>query len=164
MTPYFRKRLNRALLTMLSLLMLAGAAGGCRQPNTAPTSPVNETTASSPAEPVTSEELSYFAEVALGSEYGETGPVIHKWSRDLRIKVKGSPTAQDNATLDKVISEINSLVEGVQLKRASWNDNVKIYFVPESRFSWYESNYVPTITGSSGPGGAIAARFTAPAC
>lgn len=46
-----------------------------------------------------------------------------------------------------MIAEINSLVESVQVTRASWRDNVQIYFVPESRFSWYESNYVPTNYG-----------------
>ena len=40
----------------------------------------------------TQEQIDYFIEVALGSEYGDDDPTLKKWAGDVRIKVFGSPT------------------------------------------------------------------------
>ena len=69
---------------MLTALLLAG----CSE-ETAPSSVTRTTTTP------TAEVLDYFLEIALGVEFGETSPVIRKWSGDLRIQVHGNPTADD---------------------------------------------------------------------
>jgi hypothetical protein len=95
----------------------------------------------------TQEQIDYFIEVALGSEFGDADPTLKKWAGDVRIKVFGSPTQEDLKTLRSVINEINSLAKGVTLKIDNNNPHVKLYFVPESKFRQYEKNYSPTNLG-----------------
>jgi len=96
----------------------------------------------------TQEQIDYFLEVALGSEWGGGSGVIRKWTQDLRIQVVGSPTPEDLTTLQAVVSELNQLTNGqVALQFVRDNPNVQIYFVPEADFRRYEPNYVPRNLG-----------------
>lgn len=95
----------------------------------------------------TDEEIDYFEEIAFGAEYGDSVPNIVKWVNDVRIKVIGRPTDEDRATLNQVIKELNELVQGITITLNSSNNNVEMYFVPESDFSRYESNYRPVNYG-----------------
>ena len=89
----------------------------------------------------TPEEINYFQEVAFGSEFSDNSSIIRKWQGDLRIKVIGSPNSEDLKTLKTVISEINNLAFGINLKIVDNQPNVKIHFVPVSEFGRYEPNY-----------------------
>lgn len=91
----------------------------------------------------TEEEREYFEEIAFGSEVGVSSRVIRKWTKDLRIDVHGSPTSEDEATLNAVVSEINQLIEPVQLVISSEESNVDLYFIPLDEFEIVEPNYVP---------------------
>src|SRR5688572_32444107 len=62
----------------------------------------------------TQEEIDYFLEVALGTEYGDSEQTIKKWAQDIRIEVLGTPTDEDLQTLDDVEEEINGLIDGVE--------------------------------------------------
>ncbi len=95
------------------------------------------------------EQISYFLEIALGSEFrSETKPMIHKWSGDIRIQYFGNPTSEDLATLQSVIRELNELTQGsINLQLVSSNPNLTMYFVPESQFKRYEPGYVPVNYG-----------------
>ncbi|MGJ3246378.1 MAG: DUF2927 domain-containing protein [Elainellaceae cyanobacterium] len=96
----------------------------------------------------TAAEIDYFLEVALGTEFGGGSQRIRKWEDDVRIRVNGSPTADDRNTLNAVVSELNDLIDGtVDLQIVDSNPNVEIYFVPESEFRRYEPNYVPVNMG-----------------
>ncbi|MGJ3250214.1 MAG: DUF2927 domain-containing protein [Elainellaceae cyanobacterium] len=96
----------------------------------------------------TAEEIDYFLEVALGTEFGGGSQRIRKWEDDVRIRVNGSPTAEDRNTLNSVVSELNDLIDGtVDLQIVDSNPNVEMYFVPESEFRRYEPNYVPVNMG-----------------
>jgi hypothetical protein len=92
-------------------------------------------------------QINYFLEIAIGSEFGSSKPTIKKWDKDIRIKVNGSPTAEDLKTLQAVIDEINSLTNSIRLQIDAKNPNLEIYFVPESQFTQYEPNYFPVNYG-----------------
>ncbi len=95
----------------------------------------------------TQDQIDYFLEIALGSEFGRASPVVRKWVRDIRIGVIGSPTNQDRTTLNRVIEDINTIIGTRKLRIDEQRPNVEIYFVPESEFRIYEPNYRPTNFG-----------------
>ena len=88
-------------------------------------------------------EIDYFLTTALGSEYGDKDPTIKKWNQNLHIVVKGNPNAEDLQALRQVVSELNTLVQPIQLQFSSDRPNVTIYFVPVSQFKSYLKEYVP---------------------
>ena len=95
----------------------------------------------------TQDQIDYFLEIALGSEFGRASPVVRKWNRDVRIKAIGSPTNEDRTTLNRVIEDINAIIGSTKLRIDELRPNVEIYFVPESEFRLYEPNYRPTNFG-----------------
>lgn len=132
------------ILSTLSLLLLSTK----QQPQYGQNTPnLTEEQTRSLSRKYTQSQIDYFVEVALGSEFGDSHTTIKKWDKDVRIKVLGSPTQQDVKTLRTVIHEINSITNGVNLQLNSQNPNVTIYFVSESNFRKYESNYSPTNLG-----------------
>ncbi len=100
-----------------------------------------------PQENYTPDQVDYFLEVALGSEFGDSSLIVKKWVSDIKIKVIGSPTNEDRMTLNRVMEEINAIIGRPKLKIDDQNPNIEIYFVPESDFSKYEPNYVPENLG-----------------
>lgn len=90
----------------------------------------------------TSDQIDYFFEVAMGSEFGSAGSIVRKWNGPIRIGVYGTPTAEDRSTLEAVIRDLRGLT-GMDIAINSQNPNLDIYFVPESQFSRYEPNYRP---------------------
>jgi hypothetical protein len=97
----------------------------------------------------TQEQINYFMEIAMGSEFDSNGnPQVRKWRGDIRIQYSGTPTKGDLTTLNTVISELNSLTGGsIHLRLDNNNPNITIHFVPESQFRKYEPRYVPTNYG-----------------
>jgi|GEM_PF-2513682 len=91
-------------------------------------------------ETYTQEEVDYFTEIALGTEYGGDAP-IRKWTDALRIKVNGSPTEKDRKTLDAVIAELRELT-GLPMEIVEDEENIDIYFVPDTEFKDYIPSYV----------------------
>lgn len=89
------------------------------------------------------QEQEYFFEVALGSEYGSSQPVIHKWTDDVRIKINGEPTSEDLDSLDKVIADLNSLINDISLETVTFNQNIDIYFTSVNQFESILPSYVP---------------------
>lgn len=86
------------------------------------------------------EEIDYFLEIALGTEYGGAAP-IHKWIEDIRIKVSGHPTEEDLATLDTLIDELRTLT-GLDIGIVEEDENIAIYFIPDTEFKDYIPSYV----------------------
>jgi len=93
----------------------------------------------------TADEIAYFLEVGLGSEYGDGRYVLRKWRGDLLVGVVGSPLPSDDAAVDRVIEDIAALQSSVIVRRAMEGEapNVEIVFAPERDFQQYEPNYVP---------------------
>lgn len=84
----------------------------------------------------TDAEIEYFNEIALGTEYGNAPGVIKKWDTDIRIKVNGRPNEKDIQTLNRVISDLNSIIgDKINISIVNDNENININFVPLSKFS-----------------------------
>ena len=91
----------------------------------------------------TSEEIDYFLEVALGTEFGGGSAVVRRWEQDVRIAVLGSPTAADRQTLADVVADVNALVGPVELQLVDVDPTITVHFLDPSEFSSVEPNYVP---------------------
>jgi hypothetical protein len=95
----------------------------------------------------TPEQIGYFIEVALGSEFGRGPGVVRKWQGPIRIQVHGSPTAEDRAALQAVMEELNQLTEGIELQLTDSDPSMEIFFVPEAEFARHEPRYQPVNLG-----------------
>lgn len=93
--------------------------------------------------PFTAEEINYFTLIALGTEFGDSRPVVSKWARPVRVQVHGTPTTADRETLRSVMVEVNRLLGEEKLLLVERDPNLKLYFVPQSQFSDYDPDYVP---------------------
>src|SRR5690606_36545134 len=123
------------------------ACGGVTAPTTVPTTTVAPTTVTSTPTGTTvapdtttttepgypKEALDYFVEVVFGSEFGDDDARIHKWEDDVRIGVLGEPNQTDLANLNAVISDLNELIDTIEVGIVDSGPNVEIHFVPESR-------------------------------
>lgn len=89
------------------------------------------------------EEISYFLDVALCTEYGNGRQVIKKWAHGMKVAVYGKPSSEDLATLLRVAEEINDITGRRLVEFGSKEANVEVYFVPESEFSSIEPHYEP---------------------
>ena len=113
------------------------------------------------------EAFGYLSEVGFGAEYGSSLPVLHKWTEDVNLRIYGSPTPSDIATLTQVVSELNELIGGIKLtlddgygdgwsagsrpgSRPGSNDSpgdLEVHFAPESQFQNIEPHYIPVNYG-----------------
>ena len=91
--------------------------------------------------------MEYLSEIGFGVEYGSAAPVLHKWTKDVRIRVHGSPTEVDWQTIEQVVAELNTMVGEIKLELVDEAANLEVYFSPESQFSEIEPTYVPTNLG-----------------
>ena len=116
-------------------MVLFGLAVGCGDSGTGPdTRP----------DGYTDEELSYFAELAFGAEYGGSAtPLLHRWETSPSIRVHGIPSSVDEGTLAQVIGEINALAGDVRLQRTDGTADINFFVVPQADFPRHEPNYVP---------------------
>ncbi|HEY9811755.1 MAG TPA: DUF2927 domain-containing protein [Halomicronema sp.] len=97
---------------------------------------------------LSTKQIDYFLEVAMGSEFSQSNSVVRKWQGDIKVQVIGTPTPEDITTLVQVMNEVNFLAEGnINLRFDNQNSHIKIYFVPEREFANYESNYQPVNYG-----------------
>lgn len=97
-------------------------------------------------EQYSNEEIQYFFEISLGSEYGDDVEVIKKWMTSPKIKVLGDPNEKDLIALNKVINELNS-VTGLNMQFTETNHNLAIYFIPEKEFKSVLQQYQPVNYG-----------------
>ena len=89
----------------------------------------------------------YFVEIAFGPEFGGGRQEIRKWTEDVEIVVHGEPNAEDLATLDDVIADLNEFIETIEISIVASGGNVDLHFAPEAQFSDIEPNYVPVNMG-----------------
>jgi len=123
-----------------------------RSASEAPRSEVNTPAAFSAVREYTAEDVSYFTEIALGSEFGNASRRIRKWDDAINIRVHGTPTRADQIALANVVQELDDILSqstggrvSVNVLRAgdSQQPNIDMYFVPHGEFSRYEPNYRP---------------------
>lgn len=131
-------RPQRRTQALLSLIALSLALSACND--------------SAPVEPVrafSEEAIDFYVEVALGTEYGDTSPVVRKWMEDLRVRVEGNPGPADLAELERVMDELNQLRSGSKIRFAirAQSSNLTIHFTPEANFDEILPEYVPVNSG-----------------
>lgn len=86
-----------------------------------------------------SDFMSYFSEIAFGSEYGFGDVTLKKWEDDIRLEVVGSPNREDWQSLLQVVADLNELIEpAVCITLVESGGNATIYFIPHSEFYHYE--------------------------
>ena len=93
------------------------------------------------------EAIDYLSEVGFGAEYGSSSSVLHKWTEDVNLRILGSPTAADIATLTQVVAELNGLIGGIKLTLNGGPADLEVHFAPESRFESIEPHYIPVNYG-----------------
>lgn len=93
-------------------------------------------------------DAEYFLEIALDTEYGGNA-YLKKWQRDLRVQILGSATAADRREIERLIAEINPLINhsGIRLLLVNQSPNVTINFLPEHQFAAVEPSYLPVNMG-----------------
>lgn len=92
-------------------------------------------------------ELDYFAEVALGAEYGTSAKVVRKWAGDVLVQVFGAPDGEDVTALDEVLMDLRTLMPGRRIERVEEGGNLEIHFAPEDQFAVIDPNYQSTNYG-----------------
>ena len=109
-------------------------------------SPVSESSSSSyykvPQHGQSSETLSYFYEVALGSEYGSGQKNVKKWTSHIYVMVHGdnndSVSSDDHSLVQNTLNTLNdSLPENTQfiLTTDTARANLHMYIVPRAQFN-----------------------------
>tara|TARA_A100001011_G_C14206939_1_gene798203 strand:- start:324 stop:1067 length:744 start_codon:yes stop_codon:yes gene_type:complete len=80
----------------------------------------------------------YFTRIAFGSEYNSQDTQLKRWESNIRLKITGSPTTEDQNTVRTVISELNTLLEETEIRVSiageSESYTTKIEFIPRENF------------------------------
>jgi len=92
-------------------------------------------------------EVDYFLEIAFGFEFGNASEVVRKWPGDIRIRVNGNPNAQDRATLESVVGDINELAATADMLLVDELPMVELHFAPQAQFPSILSSWVPGNVG-----------------
>lgn len=71
------------------------------------------------AQTYSSEVKTYFKEIALKAEYGDFEAGIKKWQNDMKIYLMGEKNADLERELDRILQELNTLIEPIRLKKVS---------------------------------------------
>lgn len=97
--------------------------------------------------------VTYFGEVALGFEYGNTTAVTRKWVNDMKIYVAGNAPEESKTELKRIIGELNTLTgDGFQIKVVSRKEdsNLLIFFGSKSEYAGMYPKEANLLKGSSG--------------
>jgi hypothetical protein len=97
--------------------------------------------------------ITYFQEVALGFEFGNTTAVTRKWATDMKVFVAGAPNAESIKELNKIISEINTLAnDGFKIAVVSNKEdsNLTLFFGSKAGYAELFPKEAHLLKGSSG--------------
>ena len=87
-------------------------------------------------------EIDYFAEIAFGTEFGGAPHVVRRWAVGPTIRVNGSPTQEDSATLEQVVAELNALMTTTQISLVESDPAVELHFAPSAEFPQILPSYI----------------------
>ena len=97
--------------------------------------------------------VTYFQEVALGFEFGNTTAVTRKWAADMKVFVDGNASAEAKAELKKIVAEINALVsDGFKISIVSRREdsNMLLFFGSKSAYGELFPKEASLLKGASG--------------
>ena len=75
--------------------------------------------------------LDFFADVAIGSEYGESGDVVCKWTKRVKFFIKGDATDEDRELIARLCEELNGIegFPGIEEVSAETSATMTVSFV-----------------------------------
>ena len=87
--------------------------------------------------------MDYFLNITFNVEYGDGNTLdLRRWEQPIRIRVYGSPTQEDLATLDRHIDDLNQIENMPFLQRVTEEENIEFYFVALNDISKYIDGYI----------------------
>ena len=94
-------------------------------------------TVEAPKEPIAvknvsaGELLEFFADVAFGSEYGDSADIVCKWSTRVKYFIKGEPTDGDRELIARLCAELNGIdgFPGIEEVSRETSANMTVSFV-----------------------------------
>lgn len=95
----------------------------------------------------------YFKEVALGSEFGNSEAVVKKWQEDIKIYVSGEESDFLRENLDRMMKEINELVSpSIKLTRVNKasDANFEIFYGTANEYVKKEPKVKRLVSGNFG--------------
>ena len=107
-----------------------------------------------PGREYSKEALEYFLEIGFGAEHFNVfvRPIVKKWKGDIRIKLFGIYTREDEREIDKIAEELSDLT-GLNMSREDTKSNVGVYFVDpnkeKSQTTW--GRFIPKLRGLAFP-------------
>lgn len=88
------------------------------------------------------EAITYFLEVALGSEYGSADKVVAKWQGEVRLFVAGEYIAPLQQELSKIIKELNGLMKTCKIREVSTEEEANLILFLGNKQT-YSERYEP---------------------
>ena len=76
-------------------------------------------------------DVNYFWEVGLGSEFPKSPtlpPLAKRWASPIFIQIHGHYSSQESAELDSIIAELTELT-GLSITKTTSSANINIYFI-----------------------------------
>lgn len=123
------------------LLLAAFLAAGCGDSVAPEASP--EPTPRPPVVPgFERSEVEYYMEVALGTEFGGGSEVVRKWAADVRVRVHGTPGSEDRSELQRVIADLNGILDALRIDVVEEGQTLDLHFAPASTFAQILPEYV----------------------
>jgi hypothetical protein len=91
--------------------------------------------------------IDYFVEIGFGAEYGGSSRIVRRWATGPAVRVNGTPTADDLATLSDVVGDINALTTTVDMSLVQAEPSVELHFARQADFPQILPSYVPGNVG-----------------
>lgn len=78
----------------------------------------------------TQDDLNFFYEVALKSEYGNNSQQIKKWTKSIKLKLSGDIQAEDHTIIEDIIAELHEILpENIRIKLVSSGENANLKII-----------------------------------
>ncbi len=98
------------------------------------------------------EAQEYFLEIALGSEYGNSQPVIRKWTQTMRVAFYSPPPPPLATEFQSIIHDINALSKSIRIEPVEevTEANMVIFITDAATYGAYEPNARPYLNTNLG--------------
>jgi len=87
----------------------------------------------------TQEEIEYFNEIALKSEYSnDNNGQPSKWKSDVNIFVQGQKTPELMAELERIVSELNSIIDPININVVNDKSDANLIMLFDSQYEYHK--------------------------
>lgn len=84
--------------------------------------------------------IEYFKEVSMGREFDNDKNYIKRWNTNVKIFVQGESTDELNLELDKIVSELNDLIDPINLEFVSDPNDANMFVFFGSYLDFHNLN------------------------